>query len=209
MIQNSTPLIYLITDRSLLRANCSLSALVSFLDRAFEAGVDMVQIRERDLSAKDLFLLARRVARSARSHNARLLINDRADIAASLGAGVHLTTRSMKAEAVRGAFGKDMLIGVSTHSMKEALEAESGGADFIVFGPVFETVSKKIYGPPVGLDALSEVALRLTIPVLALGGINLDNFKSALDRGARGVAAISLFADARDLKAVVQAIKNS
>ena len=112
----------------------------------------MVQIRERDLSAKDLFLLARRVARSARSHNARLLINDRADVAASLGAGVHLTARSMKAEVVRKAFGPEMLIGVSTHSMKEALEAESGGADFIVFGPVFETVSKKIYGPPVGLE---------------------------------------------------------
>lgn len=169
----------------------------------------MAQLRERDLSAKDLFLLARRVTRSALRHKARLLINDRADVAASLGAGVHLTTRSMRAEAVRRAFGSEMLIGASTHSMKEALEAESGGADFIVFGPVFETASKKIYGPPVGLDALGEVASRLKIPVLALGGINLDNFKSVLDRGARGVAAISLFADAEDLKAVVQKIKKS
>lgn len=210
LIQNSTPLVYLITDRSrLAQARCTLSALVSFLDRAFEAGVDMAQIRERDLSARDLFLLARRVTRSARRHKARLLINDRADVAASAGAGVHLTTRSMRADAVRRAFGSEMLIGVSTHSMGEALEAESGGADFIVFGPVFETASKKIYGPPVGLAALGEVASRLKIPVLALGGINLDNFKSALDRGARGVAAISMFADAKDLKAVVQKIKKA
>ncbi|MEW6208919.1 MAG: thiamine phosphate synthase [Acidobacteriota bacterium] len=209
LIPNSDPLIYLITDRSrLAQSSCALSALVSFLDRAFEAGVDMVQIRERDLSAKDLFLLARRVNRSAIEHKARLLINDRADVAAAAGAGVHLTTRSMRADAVRRAFGEDMLIGVSTHGMKEALEAEIGGADFIVFGPVFETESKKSYGPPVGLDALTEVASRLKIPVIALGGINLDNFRSTLDCGAAGVAAISMFADAEDLKAVVQKIKN-
>ncbi len=169
----------------------------------------MAQIRERDLSARDLFLIARRVMRSALRHDARLLINDRADVAAGLGAGVHLTTRSMRADAVRKAFGNDMLIGVSTHSMKEALEAESGGADFVVFGPVFETTSKKTYGPPVGLTTLGEAASRLKIPVIALGGINLDNFKSALDCGAAGVAAISLFADAEDLKSVVQKIKKA
>jgi thiamine-phosphate pyrophosphorylase len=167
----------------------------------------MVQIRERDLSAKELFLLARRVNRLASGHEARLLINDRADVAASAGAGVHLTTRSMRVDAVRKTFG-DMLIGASTHSMKEALGAESGGADFIVFGPVFETESKKIYGPPVGLEALGEVASRLKIPVIAIGGVNLDNYHLALDRGAAGVAAISLFADAKDLRAVVQRIKS-
>jgi thiamine-phosphate pyrophosphorylase len=115
----------------------------------------------------------------------------------------------MAAQIVRETFGPDMLIGVSTHSMEEAEAAEGGGADFIVFGPVFETASKKIYGPPVGPGLLEEVAGRLRIPVLALGGINMTNFRLPLERGAAGVAAISLFAEAEDLKAVVDRLKNA
>jgi thiamine-phosphate pyrophosphorylase len=176
---------------------------------ALEAGVDMIQVRERDLSARELAGLVEPLVGLARRYNARVLVNDRADVAASSGAGVHLTTRSMAAQIVRETFGPDMLIGVSTHSMEEAEAAEGGGADFIVFGPVFETASKKIYGPPVGPGLLEEVAGRLRIPVLALGGINMTNFRLPLERGAAGVAAISLFAEAEDLKAVVDRLKNA
>jgi thiamine-phosphate pyrophosphorylase len=167
----------------------------------------MIQIRERDLTARELFSVAAAAVESARASGARVLVNDRADVARCAGAGVHLTTHSLEAGVVRQAFGGEMLVGASTHSLEEALAAESGGADFVVFGPVFETKSKLAYGPPVGLDALGEVAKRLKIPVLALGGIKLLNFRQALDRGAAGIAGISLFSEAADLKEVVRAIK--
>jgi thiamine-phosphate pyrophosphorylase len=100
-----------------------------------------------------------------------------------------------------------MLVGVSTHTFEEARAAQRGGADFVVFGPVFETVSKKDYGEPVGLEALHQVATCLTIPVVALGGIKPSNFREALDVGAAGVAGISMFTEAQDLNTLVAAIK--
>src|SRR5262249_16855102 len=165
--------------------------------------------RERDLPARDLFSLAKSCSQMALGFGARLLINDRADIAASVGAGVHLTTRSMTADIIRRVFGPDMLIGASTHSIDEAERAEREGADFVVFGPVFETESKQIYGPPVGLAPLEAVAVSLCIPVLALGGINISNYRKALDSGAGGIAGISLFTQASDLKNLVRDIKQS
>lgn len=206
----STPLVYVITGRRLLPHQSTgpdLTFLIEFADRALAAGVDMVQIRERDLPARDVFIVTEAIAESARRKGARLLVNDRADIAASAGAGVHLTTRSLTVEVVRGSFGPDMLVAVSTHTFEEARAAQQGGADFVVFGPVFETVSKKDYGEPVGLEALHQVATRLTIPVLALGGIRLSNFREALDVGAAGVAGISMFTEAQDLSTLVAAIK--
>lgn len=166
------------------------------------AGTDMIQIRERDLSARELCI----VTGSAAEH-ADILVNDRADVAASSAAGIHLTTRSMPVEVVRVAFGSDILIGASTHTIAEVDAAEAGGADFVVFGPVFETASKREYGAPVGLDALEHVATRSRIPVLALGGVNASNYKRALDAGAAGVAGISMFIEAMDLAALVAEIK--
>ena len=206
----STPLVYMITDRRLLPrqpTGLDLTFLIEFADRAFGAGVDMVQIRERDLSARDVFIVAEALAGSARRNGALLLVNDRADIAASTGSGVHLTTRSLTLEVVRGAFLPSMLVGASTHTFEEAREAEQGGADFVVFGPVFETVSKQDYGEPVGLEALHRVAEHLTIPVVALGGIKPSNFKEALDAGAAGVAGISMFTEAQNLSSLVAIIK--
>jgi thiamine-phosphate pyrophosphorylase len=167
----------------------------------------MIQIRERDLSARELFSLAEDVAGIASKANAGLLVNDRADVAASLGCGVHLPARSLPASVVRNAFGPGMLIGASTHDAEETQAAERGGADFIVFGPVFETESKRAYGPPVGLEALRAVTGRSQLPVLALGGIKLTNFQDALRAGAAGVAAITLFTEAGDLEALVRRIK--
>lgn len=184
-----------------------MTFLIEFAERALVAGVDMVQIREPDLSARDLLSVADATAELSRKSAAGVLVNDRADIAACAAAGVHLTTRSLCAEVVRRSFGPDLLIGVSTHTFEEAKAAECGGADFIVFGPVFETASKKQYGEPVGLDALRRVATGLSIPVLALGGIKLINFREALDAGAKGVAGISMFAEAPDLNSLVATIK--
>jgi thiamine-phosphate pyrophosphorylase len=191
------------------KSNSHLSDLIDYVTRAVAAGIDMVQIRERDLSARELLSVAdAATAAAGPASNTIMLINDRADVAASAGAGVHLTTRSMTAAVVRRAFGPSMLIGVSTHSLEEAEEAEQKGANFVVFGPVFETESKMVYGPPVGTEALREVVARVSIPVLALGGINLSNFREPLDCGAAGIAGISLFAKAEDLSALVRAIKS-
>jgi thiamine-phosphate pyrophosphorylase len=199
-----------ITDRLLLphqTTGADLTFLIEFVDRALAAGVDLVQIRERDLPARDVFSITKALTETARRKGARLLVNDRADIAASTGAGVHLTTRSLTSEVVREAFARDMLVGVSTHTFEEARAAQQGGADFVVFGPVFETVSKKDYGEPVGLESLHEVATSLTIPVVALGGIKRSNFRDALDAGAAGVAGISMFTDTQDISALVATIK--
>jgi thiamine-phosphate pyrophosphorylase len=114
----------------------------------------------------------------------------------------------MSVEVVRRGFGVDMLVGVSTHSLEEANAAERGGADFIVFGPVFETGSKRQYGKPVGLESLRQVAASLSIPAIALGGIGPSNVREVLEAGAAGVAGISMFTDAEDLRELVATIKN-
>ena len=186
-----------------------LTFLVEFADRALAAGVDMVQIRERDLPPRDVLILADALTESARRYRAGVLINDRADIAGCAGCGVHLTTRSLTVDVIRGAVAEQMLVGVSTHTIEEAMAAQHGRADFVVFGPVFETASKREYGEPVGIEALRQAAARLTIPVLALGGIKDDNFRHALEAGAAGVAGISMFTEAKDLRSVVDAIKGT
>jgi len=209
--QQSQPLLYLITDRLKLPRPANKSAfdaLTEFALQACLAGVDLLQIRERDLSSRQLFSLTSRIADIARAHNTQVVVNDRADIAAACAnVGVHLTTRSMPVAVIRKTFGDNILIGASTHSMAEAKEAADGGANFIVFGPVFATESKQIYGEPVGLEALQKVTGQLSIPVLALGGIKLSNFKDTLSAGASGIAAISLFTDNSDLQAIVQTVK--
>jgi thiamine-phosphate pyrophosphorylase len=210
ILNRQTPLVYLITDRRMLprqSGKAEAAALIEFLGAALLAGVDLIQLRERDWSARTVLAVADAVAPLAYQTGAAILINDRADAAACAGIGVHLTTRSMRADVVRRALGEPMLIGASTHNLAEAQAAANEGADFIVFGPVFETGGKKDYGPPVGLTALQAVTERLTIPVIALGGIKPGNFHDALRAGAAGIAAISMFVETRDLRSLIRQIK--
>ena len=175
------------------------------------AGIDLVQIREKNLSAAVLYQLSVDAARITSGSSTKLLINDRSDIAAAAGAdGVHLTTQSLPTEVVRRTFGDEFLIGVSTHSELEAEDARRSGADFVVFGPVFETASKTGYGAPQGFPNLEKVCSRLApFPVLALGGLKLGNAAACLDSGARGIAGISLFGDSDRLTEVVNVIRES
>ncbi len=147
-----------------------------------------------------------RAVELAQGSATRLLVNDRADIARAAGAdGVHLTTQSLSASVVRRCFGSELLVGVSTHSLAEVCAAESEGADFAVFGPVFETPSKARYGGPLGLTRLAEAARTVApFPVIALGGVTRDNASECLRAGARGVAGIRLFADENDLTPIVR-----
>ena len=158
-----------------------------------------------------LFELAESCARLVRGSDTRLLINDRADIALTSGAdGVHLATSSLETAVVRRAFGNDFLIGVSTHSIGEAAAARDGGADFVVFGPVFQTASKQSYGDPVGVDALRDCASSLApFPVLALGGVGAENVRDCFRAGASGIAAIRLFEDAAKLADVSSLVRSA
>jgi thiamine-phosphate pyrophosphorylase len=171
------------------------------VEAAAAAAVHLVQIREKSLSARVLYELSLRAAAITRGTATRLLVNDRFDIACAAGAdGVHLTARSLPASVVRQACGEDFLIGVSTHSLDTARQSQQEGADFIVFGPVFETESKRAFGEPQGLEKLSEVTNALRdFPVLAIGGINLENAGDCFRAGASGIAAIQLFQNT-DLK---------
>jgi len=156
-----------------------------------------------------LFELTARAAEITRGTSTRLLVNDRADIAAGAGAdGVHLTTRSLEPKIVRQTFGNDFLIGASTHSLAEATNARDSGADFVVFGPIFPTSSKAEYGPPLGLHSLANVASELApFPVLAIGGISAGNAQECLRAGASGIAGISLFSATEKLSETVEEIR--
>ena len=155
----------------------------------------LYQIREKSLPARVLYELVSRAAKITRGTSTRLLVNDRFDVARAAGAdGVHLTETSLPPRVVRETCGEDFVIGVSTHSLESASAARDGGADFVVFGPVFETESKREYGPPQGLEKLREVADALEgFPVLAIGGITIFNAENCIGVGASGLAGISWF----------------
>lgn len=153
------------------------------------------------MSARALIEFTRQAIAVARPHGTKILVNDRLDVALAAKAdGVHLRTSSMAASEVRDVTTslklEDFLIGVSTHSLLEAQTAEKSGADFIVYGPVYDTPSKREYGVPLGVDKFAEVCRAVKLPVLALGGITLTNFQEPLKRGAAGIAAIGLFTNA-------------
>jgi len=189
------------------------------IEAAAEAGVDWIQIREKDLSGKDCSSLTRealqRVAKSSARKAAptRILVNDRLDIALSQRAGgVHLGENSLPLTEVKRLLENrgernDFLIGVSCHSLQAARAAASGGADYLFFGPVFATPSKAAFGVPQGLERLAEICRAVPVPVLAIGGITLENAPDCLAAGASGIAAIRLFQDAPDLFSLVQSLQ--
>ena len=184
------PTVYPITS-----GKSSIPDILRLIHAAVDAEVPLFQIREKTLSARALYEVVVRAVSVTRDSKTRLIVNDRVDVARAAGAdGVQLTARSLPASIVRRVCGSEFLIGASTHSREEAQAARDGGADFVVFGPVFETESKRAFGPPQGLEKLRDVARALDeFPVLAIGGITLENIPACLSAGARGVAGISLF----------------
>lgn len=213
-----------VTDRRSLAGIGTAETRAAFLEKigaTASAGVDWIQIREKDLSGRDCAALTRealqRVAKSSESNaiSTRILVNDRLDVALAENAGgVHLGEKSLPVQeakrlvsARRG--GKDFVIGVSCHSLEAAKAAASGGADYLFFGPVFATPSKAAYGAPQGIERLAEVCRAVSIPVLAIGGVTLENASSCFAAGASGVAAIRLFQDAEDISALVASLRKT
>ena len=207
------PITYLITSGQTTLQTTSqsetFSRLLKLVEAAITAKIDLIQLREKNLSTRVLFDLTTQAAAIARGSHSRVLVNDRADVAQAAGAaGVHLTSRSMDASVIRKTFGTEFLIGVSTHNIEEVQRARAGGADFVVFGPVFQTASKVEYGSPVGLERLREVSEKMrSFPVLALGGVSLDNVHDCFRAGASGVAGIRMFENPDELTGVLQAIR--
>ncbi len=205
--------LYVITDRKLVTRHLSL---VTAVKEALKGGVRAIQLREKDLSTRELLRLAYKMRELTKKYNAKLFINDRLDIALAVKAdGVHLTQNSVPADAVRRVVhaclppacrsGRDrqasrFLIGVSTHSLKEAKEAERAGADFITLGPIYRTPSKLKYGSPLGIDTLREISKKIKIPVFAIGGVKSHRVKEVKKAGAYGIAIISEIFRAEDVQ---------
>lgn len=181
--------LYLITDRKFFQDE---EGLFPAVEQALQAGVRAVQLREKDLGVRALLSMAYRMRELTHRFQAAFFINDRVDVALAAGAdGVHLGGTSMPVRAAKKASADSLLIGVSTHSRAEAENAQREGADFITFGPVYETPSKLRYGSPVGIGSLHEVTRAVSLPVLAIGGIKKENVTEVMKAGAGGIAVIS------------------
>lgn len=199
---------YLVTDRKL----CAPRSLQSVVREACDAGVRAVQLREKDLAKVELEEYAARLLEITRERDAKLLLNkeetiseaEDAFLAASLGSdGFHFPEGVPFPHELRSRFPK-LLVGVSTHSAGSAVTAAAEGASFITFGPVFETPSKKLYGPPHGLDVLAKIASSVTVPVFAIGGVTPENAADCISAGAHGVAAISAVMKVEDVTDAVK-----
>lgn len=224
------PILCYVTDRkSLSHTTTPLpeSTLIQTIAAIASAGVDWIQLREKDMSAKALSHLAREVSRRTLAGPgdgrgaARIIVNDRIDVALSESTGgVHLGERSLPVDQARRLVEsrlkaapqtqpppKIFLLGVSCHSLEGAISAADNGADYIFFGPIFATASKAGMGEPQGTANLAEVCRSVAIPVLAIGGITLENAATCIAAGATGIAAIRLFQDAPDPAAVVKGLR--
>lgn len=188
------------------------SLLLEKIASAGQCGVDWIQIREKDLSAHELAELVEEALRRVPS-SCRILVNDRLDVAIAVGAaGVHLAEWSLGVEEARRLVREHEVtqgfqVGVSTHSLEAVREAPRAGADYVFFGPVFATPSKAVFGAPQGTEQLRNACRTVTVPVIAIGGITQQNAKECLASGARGVAAIRLFQEAKDMAAVVEELR--
>jgi thiamine-phosphate pyrophosphorylase len=216
------PILCYVTDRRSLLGDVSVDgrvALAAKIATLASAGINWVQIREKDLSAKEIAAIARQALQSARAGSnanrtpVRILVNDRLDVALAAGTGgVHLGENSLPAQEVKRFSAarrqdNDFLIGVSCHSLESAKSAASDGADYLFFGPVFATPAKTAFGTPQGLERLAQVCHAVSLPVLAIGGITLENAGECLTAGAAGISAIRLFQDSADPAATIRALR--
>ena len=197
------PVVHLITDRALApdlasRAAAALAGL--------PPGTAAIHLREKDLGGRDLLVLARTLAGVCRAHRQVLLVNDRLDVAVAAGAdGVHLPSAGVPPAEARRLLGPGALVGVSCHSTADVSRALAGGASYATFSPIHDTPSKRPYGPPLGVAALRD-AVRLGLPLVALGGIDAPRAAEARAAGAAGVAAIRAWLVGGDPAGAVRAL---
>ena len=178
----------LVTDRAQTRGR----DLVAVVTECLAAGLPAVQVREKDLGAGELAILCGAIRRVTREHGALLVVNDRLDVAFAVGAdAVQRTHTSLAVDDMRAVAGRRLRLGASVHSLDDAVDAQARGADWVVFGPVYDTASKRQYGEPQGLARLAAVTRALRIPVVAIGGITPERVGEVRAAGAHGVGVIS------------------
>ncbi|HKO31136.1 MAG TPA: thiamine phosphate synthase [Nitrospiraceae bacterium] len=181
--------------------------LVPLLQQVLTAAVPIVQLRERDLSARELVRLAREVQAVTASHRSQLLINDRIDIALALeGVGVHLRSNSLSVSVARRLLGAQRLLGISVHTVEEAIQVESQGADYIILGPIYATPSKQMFGPPLGIHTLEKACRLVRIPIIGIGGVTAARAHEMRRAGAFGVAVITAILGASDVESATHAL---
>ena len=187
--------LYAILDTGLCNARSPISILREFLN----GGVKLVQLRAKELSSGDFFALAKETRQLTREAGATFIVNDRADIAIAVGAdGVHLGQDDLPLAAARKILGTAKMIGISTHDLAQASEAEQLGADYIGFGPIFSSTTKDTGYSPRGLEMLCEIRAVIKIPVVAIGGITESNVGEVWKAGADAAAIISDLMGAED-----------
>ena len=179
--------------------------LVPLLQRVLTTGISTVQLRERDLSARELVTLAREVQAVTASFKSQFLINDRVDVALALeGVGVHLRSNSLPLPVARQMLGAQRLLGISVHAVEEAVQAEAAGADYIVLGPIYETPSKQTFGPPLGIHTLEKACTLVRIPIIGIGGVTAARAREMRRAGAFGVAVITAIFGADDVESATR-----
>jgi thiamine-phosphate pyrophosphorylase len=194
---------YLVTDRRL----ASEEFLSRLLREAADAGVDRIQIREKDLGGRQLLRLVRQALDCVEGRRTTLFVNDRLDVALSLPVhGLHLGRSSLPPEVARRIAGDELVIGSSAHNLEEALEAQENGADYLFVGPVYPTPSKEAYGDPLGTARLETIVRRVRIPVYAIGGIVPDRLEELRHVPLTGVAMISAFVRARSVPELIRTV---
>ncbi len=206
MTEKILPRLYVVTNRH----QTPQRPLRLVVQETLRAGTKFVQLREKDLDTCQLLSLAKDLLPDVHRHHAILLVNDRADIAQCIGAdGVHLRSNSLPIPHVRRLLGPQALIGKSTHSLDDVLAAEAEGANFLVLGPIFDTPSKRSYGPPLGLRVLEEVCKQCSVPIYAIGGMTPERVREVKLAGAYGVAVISAILESMNIASVTRQFVNA
>ncbi|MBN1498508.1 MAG: thiamine phosphate synthase [Spirochaetes bacterium] len=190
---------YFITD-----AGLSAAGVMSDVENAVASGVAVIQYRNKSAETRALYDEARRIAEICTGTGSLFVINDRVDIALAVGAGgVHIGTDDLPYREARRILGRDRIIGVTVHTVSEAREAESMGADYLGVSPVFATGTKADAGAPCGVAVLSEIRRACSVPLVAIGGIDLSNAGEVIAAGADMVCAISAVVTKPDVKAEI------
>lgn len=172
---------------------------------ALEAGAKIIQLREKQASARQILSWAKHIRELTQSRSALLIINDHVDIAMACGAdGVHLGQDDLPAEDARKLLGSQAIIGVSAETVQESLEAEAAGANYLGVGPMFSTSTKSDAGAPIGPERLRAIKQQVGIPVFGIGGINPTNYREVLQAGADGICVISAISRAPDMGTAVR-----